>query len=770
MHRSSPQRRDRSEDLSPLAFLVFALFLVVSPGCDAGGGPTLGDLLGRLLPFIGTPEARPDPTEAPRLLARAEGSLSDGRLSEAREALQGLLDRHPAAGQIEEGIYLLGRTAAEEGDMGAAAAAFERYLVAHPEGAYALGATFRLGEALAAQGQVDDAVARYRAVMERAPEVAGNVGLEIVSLLLAAGRPGEALAEADVMLPVFEAAGLGGSVDELRAVALERLGRLEEALAHYRRLAETASDGERPELDGTMARLLATMGQRDRAAELRQGIVLRYPRSGQASTALDQLQQAGLLRANDYQQALVRYFAWQTSDAIRLLQSYLSGRQGDDLFPEARYRLGLAYDRLGQEEEAVSQFLWVANAWPTHPLADDALWDAALAQERLGRYADAAATYRRLDAGYPGSDWSAGAPFREGLARYRLGDQRQAVSLWQGSLGRPDYTRPTRYWLARTQREMGQEATAREYALALLADPWRDYYTVRARDLLGMGAPLPASPGEAETASEDPEELRRQVAEWLATWAEPAEEGWALPPRVLEDTDFQRAGLLLQTGLRSASQGALRQLHRRLASDPRSLLLLAEHEQRLGLHQLAIGAAQTVLERSPATFYEAPRLLRMLLYPRHYLHLVAAESARRGLDPNLLLALIWQESLFEPAARSGSNALGLTQVIPDTAATLARSLEIDPFAYEDLVRPYISVQFGAQYLAAQLRDFGGSPFFALAAYNGGPGNSRRWLKSNPMRDPDLFVEDIDFVETRSYVSRVAMHYDAYRYTYGGTAP
>ncbi|MBI2910819.1 MAG: hypothetical protein HYY05_01655, partial [Chloroflexi bacterium] len=66
--------------------------------------------------------------------------------------------------------------------------------------------------------------------------------------------------------------------------------------------------------------------------------------------------------------------------------------------------------------------------------------------------------------------------------------------------------------------------------------------------------------------------------------------------------------------------------------------------------------------------------------------------------------------------------------------------------------------------------FDGSPLFALAAYNGGPGNARRWLKSNPRRDPDLFVEDIDFAETRSYVSRVAVHYDAYRYTYGGFSP
>ncbi|MBI2911931.1 MAG: transglycosylase SLT domain-containing protein, partial [Chloroflexi bacterium] len=748
-YRSSPQRSDRSSGLSPLVFLIAGLSLTIFPGCGAGGGPTIGDLVGRLLPFIAAPQAPPDPTEAPRLLEQAEGLFRDGHLTEAREALQVLLGRHPRSAQVEGGLYLLGQTAAEEGDMVAAAEAFEQYLAGYPEGAHVLGATFRLGEALAAQGRVDEAVAHYRAVMERAPAVAANVGLEIVSLLLSAGRDAEALAEAGEMLPVAEAAGLGAPGGELRAVALERQGRLEEALAHYRRRAVAASDGERPALDSATARLLEAMGQRDRAAELRHGIVLRYPRSGQAREALDWLQQAGLVGANDYQQALVRYFAWQTSEAIRLLQSYLSGRQGDALFPEARYRLGLAYDRLGEEEEAVVQFLWVANAWPTHPLAADALWDAALALERLERYADAAATYRRLAAGYPGSEWAAGAPFREGLARYRLGDPPQAVSLWQGALARPGYTRSARYWLARTRWEMGQEAAAREQAMALLAEPWRDYYTVRARDLLGMSSHLTALPAEDQGSLEDPEELHLQAVEWLATWTEPSEEGWALPPRVLEDAGFQRAGLLLQIGLRSAAQRDLHDLHRRLARDPRALLVLAEHEQRLGLHQLAIGAAQTVLDRSPDSFYEAPPLLRMLLYPRHYVHLVAPESASRGLDPYLLLALIWQESLFEPAARSGANALGLTQVIPDTAETLARSLGVAPFAHGDLARPYMSVRFGAQYLAAQLRGFDGSPLFALAAYNGGPGNARRWLKSNPRRDPDLFVEDIDFAETRS---------------------
>jgi soluble lytic murein transglycosylase len=78
----------------------------------------------------------------------------------------------------------------------------------------------------------------------------------------------------------------------------------------------------------------------------------------------------------------------------------------------------------------------------------------------------------------------------------------------------------------------------------------------------------------------------------------------------------------------------------------------------------------------------------------------------------------------------------------------------------------VSVRFGTWYLAEQRDLLEGNLFGALAAYNGGPGNALRWWET-ANEDLDLFVESIDFRETRTYVRVIREHYARYRWLYGG---
>ncbi len=107
----------------------------------------------------------------------------------------------------------------------------------------------------------------------------------------------------------------------------------------------------------------------------------------------------------------------------------------------------------------------------------------------------------------------------------------------------------------------------------------------------------------------------------------------------------------------------------------------------------------------------------------------------------------------------------MTQVIPTTADEIAGQLDATDFTYADLLRPNVSLRFGSHYLGTQLELFEGDLPAALAAYNGGPGNSLRWQEAAP-DDPDMFLESIDLSETRAYVQLVLEHYAHYRYAYG----
>src|ERR1051326_5475452 len=120
-------------------------------------------------------------------------------------------------------------------------------------------------------------------------------------------------------------------------------------------------------------------------------------------------------------------------------------------------------------------------------------------------------------------------------------------------------------------------------------------------------------------------------------------------------------------------------------------------------------------------------------------------------DPLWLRSIIWQESKYNPNARSGAAARGLMQFIPETAYSVGASIGLTNLSLDGLYNPSTSIELGAAYWSALIQKWK-SPEMALAAYNGGPENVGRW--SGKSRDPELFVSDIGFVETKKYVMSV----------------
>ncbi len=112
---------------------------------------------------------------------------------------------------------------------------------------------------------------------------------------------------------------------------------------------------------------------------------------------------------------------------------------------------------------------------------------------------------------------------------------------------------------------------------------------------------------------------------------------------------------------------------------------------------------------------------------------IDAAAASNGIDPALLKGLVSQESGFDPNARSGAGALGLTQLMPGTAAALGVTNPLDPAQ---------SLQGGAKYLRQQLDRFGGDEKLALAAYNAGPGAVARFGGVPPYRETQNYVSSV----------------------------
>jgi len=152
-------------------------------------------------------------------------------------------------------------------------------------------------------------------------------------------------------------------------------------------------------------------------------------------------------------------------------------------------------------------------------------------------------------------------------------------------------------------------------------------------------------------------------------------------------------------------------------------------------------------------------------YPLEHEGIIERQAGRHDLPPSLIAAVIYAESGFDERAVSPAGAVGLMQLLPDTARSIDERTGWAPSQESDLVDPALNVRYGSWYLA-DLRDkYADHPQaldLALAAYNAGQGNVDRWVEETP---PGEAVA-IPYAETRAYIEKVHRMQDAYRRGYG----
>jgi soluble lytic murein transglycosylase len=143
-----------------------------------------------------------------------------------------------------------------------------------------------------------------------------------------------------------------------------------------------------------------------------------------------------------------------------------------------------------------------------------------------------------------------------------------------------------------------------------------------------------------------------------------------------------------------------------------------------------------------------------LRFPLQHREIVIDHSRQNALDTSWIYAVIRQESAFMSDARSQAGALGLMQLMPATARTLARRKPgLGRLSGGRLLDPAFNIRLGSAYLKELKEKLADNPVLATAAYNAGPRRVNRWLPPYPL-EADIWVELIPFRETRRYLRRV----------------
>jgi len=721
-------------------------------------------------PAPGPPAAAAEDTAA--LLRNALAAAAIGDYLQAADLFGALDTWYAATPEGAAAAYQLGVLAYRRDEYAAATKRFADFRTRYPGHAEADVAQFWLAQSQRSSGQTAAALATLDDFARSHPLVEDYVRQQRVQLFSSAKDEAAVLKELAVIDVLPSSPQVKQSTGRLYADALLAAGDYARAAGLYTDLLATAGAGTHLGLLGKQAEALRLAGRTPEAQRALAEIARVYPSSAAATFALTALGGQASQVLTPYQIGRVYYFHAQNEPALAEFQRQVAQLPDGAETPWARYRTALVYERYNRNDAALQELAAVVAAYPAHEAAQDALWERAGLLSALNRFEEAKTAYREFQARFPATQRAQDAVFREALTLYQARDYAGAAR----SLGAaPTAAAPAaaagrnQLWRGKALEAAGDGNGARDaYTQAATQAPGA-YYGFRAAELARRsGAPATATPAPlrdtAISAADEAEALA-----WLGrTVAGPVAALADAQARMAAGRYVQRGTLLAAMGLRDAATDEYRNAVRSYKADGPALFVLARLLHDRGEHapaMLAVAYLQDVT--ATPVVQNLPRLLLKVLYPAPFQRQVEEAAARHAVDPVLVYALMKQESLFNPSAASGAQAMGLTQVMPATGAEIATALGVPDFTAADLLRPVISIDFGCYYLAKQLAYLGRNPVFALAAYNGGAGSALRWMGNNRQIDPDLFVEAIDYDETRAYVELVMENLAYYTLLYRG---
>ena len=445
--------------------------------------------------------------------------------------------------------------------------------------------------------------------------------------------------------------------------------------------------------------------------------------------------------------------------------------------------LDVAIDTAG--DQTLLANAWFAKAWtigasgsdpsafyhefyvnlPNHPRAAEALWEAATTSEQSRNWPQAADYFGLLARNYPTDEHAADAAFREGLAAYAQTDPYTASTTWRAALeATTDQELRARLitWMGLAAKQAGQLEQADVFWQEAVRVAPDSYYGLRGADLLQHTMPrLPSGLSPEVVGMPVTRQEWDELLAWIASWTGlTATMDATTDERVLELDALERLGWSDEVNL------SLQGLQQAIKNNPRDILQLAEATTEWNASSATIWCAQRLVRLArEAGATEPPEALRRLAYPALYSRLVGQYAEHYDLDPLLMLALMRQESLFDPNARSYAGALGLAQIMPETGKWIASQIGPEDYGEDLLLRPYLNLQYSAWYLDLLLNLYDRDWVAALVAYNAGPGNLKNWTNGEPIADHDLFYETLPSEQAQDYVRLIYEQYSWYRKLY-----
>jgi len=373
--------------------------------------------------------------------------------------------------------------------------------------------------------------------------------------------------------------------------------------------------------------------------------------------------------------------------------------------------------------------------------APEALLAKAKHLEALGSAQSAAQVRQTLMAKYPQSNATAEWRWQTAWGKAKAG-QIQDAWTWAQPItvnNRKSERAPeAAFWISKWASQLGQPQAAQAALAYILREHPDSYYAWRAASTLGWPV------GDFTTVRSLMPEIQKPVERpGLMAGSETLQELY----RLGQNWD---TWTLWQVEFTTARQPSVREQY----TD--GLIRLGIGDNLDGIYMLSsLANWQEATEKEQVDRIKQTADYWQALYPFPFAEPIKSWSAARQLNPLLVTALIRQESRFMPGIRSVAGALGLMQVMPETADWIAQQIQLPAFKLQD---PDDNIKLGTWYLDYTHREYDNHSLLAVASYNAGPGAVGGWLDRFGLRDPDAFVEQIPYPETKGYVESVFGNY------------
>ncbi len=335
-----------------------------------------------------------------------------------------------------------------------------------------------------------------------------------------------------------------------------------------------------------------------------------------------------------------------------------------------------------------------------------------------------------------------------GSMKRRQGNSGEAIKIFDSVLSRYPYAREDALWATGWTYYLSRDYKNASRLFSQLAETYGDskylYWNRKCREFLGD-----REPSGPLTNQENFHDFYAYLS-CLKNKQEPPAISRNYLKASLNSLVAERVDTLAEIGLNNEAAAELLLLSRKHPA-PGDLISISLYLEKMGNYN----SAETLISKVPYTDE-----LHELYYPLAFWPEVKEASEATSLDPYLILSVIREESRYQPEARSIAGAIGLMQLMPETARMNNKNIKVHLKNSPELFDARTNILLGSSYFRQLLNKLGSIPL-ALASYNGGEDAVKDWVKNGKYRTVDEFIEDIPYPETRNYVKKVLTTYFEY---------